>query len=77
MMGAELGVHMWFERVPTDYNIADSPSRQKYAILERLRAEKVEPKLDERFWTSDAIDSLSCASLLQIQGALSWNMCAL
>ena len=33
---AQLGVYVWFTRVPTEANIADFPSRLQWALLEQV-----------------------------------------
>lgn len=45
------------ERVPTDENIADDPSRGEFGLLRQLGAVRIDPHLDEAFctpasWTS-------------------------
>ena len=35
---AELNAELWIERVDTKLNVADNPSRESYALLQRLRA---------------------------------------
>ena len=36
-------IHVWFKRASTHENISDLPSREEYALLERLRAVWVPP----------------------------------
>ena len=36
-------IHLWIERVPSKFNISDSPSRFRYKILENLRARWCKP----------------------------------
>ena len=45
---------LWIERVPTDSNIADLPSREDYGLLGRMGARRVEPCLDDAFLHPDA-----------------------
>ena len=44
---AEIGARIWVERVPTKDNIADDPSREDYGLLDKLKAVRVAPVLDE------------------------------
>jgi hypothetical protein len=51
---------IWIERVPTDDNISDLPSRESYALLRQMGAQWVQPVLDHAFvrpceWESVAI----------------------
>ena len=39
--------HLWVERVPSKFNIADSPSRFRYKILEDIKAKWRRPVLAE------------------------------
>ena len=39
------GMHIWFERVSTDDNISDLPSREEYKLLEDLGAIWVPPMI--------------------------------
>ena len=39
------------ERVPTDENIADDPSRGEFGLLRQLGATRIVPRLDEAFCT--------------------------
>lgn len=41
------GFGLWIERVPTDENIADLPSREDYELLRKLDAQWWEPKIVE------------------------------
>ena len=54
-----LGAHIWVQRVPTDDNIADLPSREKYGLLERIGAVHTEPFLGPEFWHPEAWEALS------------------
>ena len=40
-------IHVWVERVPSDYNIADCPSRRSYHLLRKLGALWRKPVLAE------------------------------
>ena len=51
---AALRCHMVVDRVPTEVNIADLPSRMEYALLRRMGSRFVEPQLDSMFWSSEA-----------------------
>ena len=50
---------LWIERVPTDSNIADLPSREDYGLLGRMGAKRVEPCLDDAFLHPDAWANLT------------------
>ena len=57
---AELRTGVWVVRVPTDVNLADLPSREKYDLLQRVGAKQVSAFLSDAFkdaqsWTSLAI----------------------
>ena len=41
--------HLWIERVPSKLNIADSPSRFRYKILEGIKARWRKPVLAEMY----------------------------
>ena len=49
-MAAKRGFGLWFERVPSDKNIADLPSREHYELLERLGATWVHPVMPTGLW---------------------------
>lgn len=53
-----LGIELRIERVPTEENIADCPSREDYTLLHRLGAVFVQPVLDEQFKQPGAWDAL-------------------
>jgi hypothetical protein len=40
----------WFERVPTDDNVADDPSREQYELLRLIGGQRCEPRLEASFW---------------------------
>ena len=62
---AELGCGVYVERVPTESNIADLPSREAYKLLERIGAVRLaEPKLDDRFMNTQSWQALSVLGLL-------------
>ena len=64
---AELRIGVWVERVPTAENIADSPSRESYALLEHMRAKRVDAFLDPEFRDPLAWESLSLAQGVQVR----------
>jgi hypothetical protein len=39
-------IHLWVERVPSKYNISDSPSRSEYLIMDDIHAQWRRPVLD-------------------------------
>ena len=47
---AEHGISLWVERVSTDDNIADLPSRNEFQVLEQAGAQYVDPVLREQYW---------------------------
>ena len=51
---AALRCHMRVDRVPTELNIADLPSRFSYDLLREIHATYVPPVLDEFFWNEQA-----------------------
>ena len=61
---AQLHVEVHVARVPTDSNIADLPSRQKYGLLHALGSKEGEPKLSEVFLQPGAWESLSLVGKL-------------
>ncbi len=40
-------IHLWVERVASEYNISDSPSRRKYAIMHDVYAKWRQPVLGQ------------------------------
>eukprot|EP00969_Alexandrium_andersonii_P070768 3123625-Alexandrium_andersonii.AAC.1 len=55
LLAARRSIGLWIERVASDDNIADLPSRESYDALEALRAAWVPPRLpreleDPRAW---------------------------
>ena len=59
LKAAQLKAHLWIDRVPTDDNIADLPSRTEYELLYAHGAKFVDPCLDEIFWQPEAWSTLS------------------
>ena len=49
---------MQIERVPTDENIADLPSREDYRLLEQIPAEKIEPAICKEFLDPQSWEAL-------------------
>ena len=47
------GTHGWLERVPTDDNISDLPSRTEYRLLEELGAQWRPAALAQNFISSN------------------------
>ena len=43
-------IHLWVERVPSKWNIADCPSRFKYNLMKELDADWCEPVLADECW---------------------------
>lgn len=54
LLAAKYGFALWIERVSSEENIADEPSREEYATLEHLGATWVPPGLREEFWNPSA-----------------------
>lgn len=50
---------LWVERVPSESNIADLPSREEYGLLTKMAAQRVEPYLDDAFVHPSAWANLS------------------
>ena len=48
-----LKVALWVERVSSEDNLADEPSRQHFETLEGLQARMVEPACANRLWKVD------------------------
>ena len=55
---AMLKCHLRVDRVPTELNIADLPSRGSYSLLRAVNARCVQPVLDKMFWEVSAWDTL-------------------
>ena len=49
---AECGMSLWIQRVATDDNIADLPSRNEFRVLQQAGADYVQPVLRSRYWES-------------------------
>ena len=49
---------MQIERVPTDENIADLPSREDYRLLEQIPAERIEPTISKEFLDPQSWEAL-------------------
>ena len=49
LQAARNGHGLWIERVPTDDNVADLPSREEYELLERIGAQWTKPVMDCAF----------------------------
>ena len=60
---AEINARIWVERVPTKDNIADDPSREDYSLLDKLKAVRVAPVLDEAFMQPGTWEALSISSI--------------
>ena len=50
---------LFIQRVPTDENIADLPSREEYALLRAIGAQCVPPRMDTEFWHPWTWEALS------------------
>ena len=55
----ELGMGLFVSRVASKENLSDDPSREKYDLLQKLKAVWVEPHLDKQFRAPQAWESLS------------------
>jgi len=55
---AEIGMESWVDRVPTAENIADDPSREHYALLEKVGAVRIDPILDNCFVCPESWEAL-------------------
>ena len=54
LKAAAINMGMWIERVPSNDNIADLPSRSDFDLLHRLNAVAVSPVLDDSFFEPSA-----------------------
>ena len=54
---------LWIERVPSSFNIADSPSRRRYCLLNAIGAQKRRAQFDMIYFSSDSWRSVLDASL--------------
>ena len=59
LVAAQYGIGLHIERVATDDNIADLPSRESYTVLANMGATWMEPCLEEVFWQPESWESLS------------------
>ena len=59
-----LGCNLRVDRVPTAENIADLPSREDYTLLASLGAERVEARLEKRYWMPETWEALSLKSVV-------------
>ena len=59
LFAARFKIALQIERVPSEYNIADLPSREEHETLRALGAEWVRPVLQDAFWRPQAWESLS------------------
>ena len=50
LFAVQHNVGLWIERVPSEYNIADDPSREEYTALVEWGAVYVEPVLADELW---------------------------
>jgi len=48
-MALQSGIHLWLERVPTDDNVSDLPSRQEYSLLQEMGSVWREPVIASMF----------------------------
>ena len=56
---------MVIDRMPTELNILDLPSRCEYQLLEAIECQYVEPSLDKMFWNEAAWDIMETLSVKQ------------
>ena len=61
---ASLRCHMIVDRVPTEVNIADLPSRTEYGLLDHIGSRFVQPHMDSMFWSSEAWDTVMLQTAL-------------
>ncbi len=59
LLAAQQKIAMQIERVPSELNIADLPSREEYHALHEIGANWVGPCLEEAFWHPESWASLS------------------
>ena len=45
VLALELKTHLWIERVPSKLNLADSPSRYEFEVMEDIGGKWVHPRL--------------------------------
>ena len=53
LMAARCGMALWVQRVASDDNIADEPSRGKNSALAEINAQWVSPELPSQIWHPD------------------------
>ena len=68
LAAAKLGIGMHVNRVPTELNIADLPSRELYEPLVNIGAAWVKPVLDARFWKPESWEALSLLAEFEPDG---------
>ena len=51
---SQLRCSCWFDRVDSESNIADGPSRNNFKFMDNLNAKKVDPHIDWCSWASTA-----------------------
>lgn len=61
---AQLHARVWVERVPTEDNIADLPSREEYELLKSLGAKRVPGFLEPIFQDSQSWEALSIRNVV-------------
>ena len=59
LLAAKNNVGLWINRVPTDDNIADEPSRCEYRLIEALGAKWHAPVLAQHFWRPNTWESVA------------------
>lgn len=63
----ELEMAVWVERVPTQFNIADDPSREHYCLLNSLGAVPVRPVLEDVFCAPQAWASVQLSKCRRLK----------
>ena len=61
---AQLKTEAFIRRVPSEFNVADLPSRGEYQLLQEIGASRVKARLDPMFWRLGAWESLRVVSQL-------------
>ena len=56
----QLKLHLWIERVPSEQNLADLPSRCEYGIVQALGAHWMRPRLFQLFMSEFDEGTQSC-----------------
>ena len=54
LLAARHGLALWVERVPSEDHIADGPSRNNYAAVERVQATWSNPVVPAQVWQPHA-----------------------